>query len=396
MFIGVGVGAWWAGAFHLLTHACFKACLFLGSGSVIHGMHHLTHHREHAAHGHGDGHDAHGAHGDDEHKPRDIRLSADPLDPQDMRNMGGLASLMPKTRLTYLIACIAIAGFPVAAGFYSKDEILWKAFANGSTLVPGWLIWLIGLVAATCTSFYMFRSYYMTFYYKAPSDEHKEHVHESPLNITGVLMALAAACLVIGPLLGWPAVFGGEHNPFSLEKWLEPVTNLSDKYLSGARAFQENHGLEIAFMLVSIGVATLGWFGARFFYRDAAATEARLAALKTQYAGIHRLVYEKYRVDEIYQATFVRGFQWLANAFAWFDATVVDGIVNLMGTLSLLVANIGGLIDKYLVDGAVNGVADLILAGGREIRKTQTGRVNNYVLGVVVGIVILVIVTSLV
>src|SRR5678810_1067009 len=103
MFIGVGVGAWWAGAFHLLTHACFKACLFLGSGSVIHGMHHLTHHREHAAHGgHGGEHDAHGDH---EHKPRDIRLQPDPIDAQDMRNMGGLASLMPKTRWTYLIAC---------------------------------------------------------------------------------------------------------------------------------------------------------------------------------------------------------------------------------------------------------------------------------------------------
>jgi NADH-quinone oxidoreductase subunit L len=395
MFIGVGVGAWWAGAFHLLTHACFKACLFLGSGSVIHGMHHLTHHREHAAHG--DGHDEHGAHhGDDEHKPRDIRLQPDPIDPQDMRNMGGLASLMPKTRLTYLIACIAIAGFPVAAGFYSKDEILWKAYANGSTLVPGMLIWAVGLIAATCTSFYMFRSYYMTFYYRAPSDEHKEHVHESPLNITGVLMALAALCLIIGPLLGWPALFGGEHNPFSLEKWLEPVTNLSDKYLTGARAFTENHTLEMAFMLVSIGVATLGWYVARSLYLDAAKSEARLNAWKAQYASIHRLVYEKYRVDELYQATFVRGFIMSANAFAWFDANVVDWLVNLMGKIALGVAWVGGLIDTYIVDGAVNGVADLVLASGREIRKTQTGRVNNYVLGVVVGIVILVIVTSLV
>src|SRR6185295_9955458 len=146
------------GAFHLLTHACFKACLFLGSGSVIHGMHHLTHHREHSAHGHG-GHDgkhdehAHG-HGDGEHKPRDSRIYADPFDPQDMRNMGGLGQLMPLTRATYFIACLAIAGFPIAAGFYSKDEILWKAFANSSTLVPGALIWLIGIVAATCTSFY--------------------------------------------------------------------------------------------------------------------------------------------------------------------------------------------------------------------------------------------------
>jgi len=149
-------------------------------------------------------------------------------------------------------------------------------------------------------------------------------------------------------------------------------------------------------MLLSIGVATVGWFAARFLYRDAAATEARLAAWKEQYASVHRLVYEKYRVDELYQATVVRAFTGGAAAMAWFDANVVDWIVNLMGKIALGCAWVGGLIDKYLVDGAVNGVADLILASGREIRKTQTGRVNNYVLGVVVGIVILVIVTSLV
>ncbi len=400
MFIGVGVGAYWAGAFHLLTHACFKACLFLGSGSVIHGMHHLTHHREHAAHdAHGDGHDAHdehgAAHGDDEHKPRvDPRVAADPIDPQDMRNMGGLAKLMPKTRWTYLIACIAIAGFPIAAGFYSKDEILWKAFTNHSTLVPGWLIWLVGLVAATCTSFYMFRSYYLTFFGRAPSKEHEEHVHESPASITGVLIALAAACLIIGPLLGFPALFSGKE-PL-LAQWLEPVTNLSAHYLTGARAFTENHGLEIAFMLISIGVATLGWLAARALYFDLAKTEARLASLRVSYARVHALVYEKYRVDEIYQATFVRGFQGLARLLAWFDANAVDGLVNLMGTLSLGAAWISGAIDKYLVDGAVNGVADLLLEGGRRVRRVQTGRINNYVLGVVVGVILLVVITSLV
>src|SRR4029079_4103216 len=137
MFIGVGVGAYWAGVFHLLTHACFKACLFLGSRSVIHGTHHLTHPRDRAhGHGHGD-HDAHDSHGHGEHKPpRDLRLTPDPLAPQDMRNMGGLAALMPKTRWTYLIACWAIAGFPWAAGFFSKDEILWKALSHGSAPGP--------------------------------------------------------------------------------------------------------------------------------------------------------------------------------------------------------------------------------------------------------------------
>jgi NADH-quinone oxidoreductase subunit L len=396
MFIGVGVGAYWAGAFHLLTHACFKACLFLGSGSVIHGMHHLTHHREHA-HGHGShgGDQEHSAHGHDDHPPakRDPRLAPDPVDPQDMRNMGGLGALMPWTKRTYLIACWAIAGFPWAAGFFSKDEILWKAFSNKSTVIPGAAIWLVGLIAATCTSFYMFRSYYMTFEGRAPSDEHKEHVHESPLNITGVLIALAAACLIIGPLLGLPTLF--THKAPLLEQWLDPVTSLTGKYLSGARAFAENHSLEMAFMALSIGVATLGWFLARLLYKDLAKSEARLAAAKVSYAKVHALVFEKYRIDELYDVVFVKNFERAANAMAWFDANVIDGLVNLTGVIARGCAWIGGAIDTYFVDGAVNGVAWLFLQGGRQFRRVQTGRINNYVLGVVVGIVLLVVITSL-
>jgi len=397
MFIGVGVGASWAGVFHLLTHACFKACLFLGSGSVIHGMHHLTHHREHA-HGHGShaGDQEHSAHGHDDHPPakRDPRLEPDPVDPQDMRNMGGLKSLMPSTRMTYLIACWAIAGFPWAAGFYSKDEILWKAFANRSTLVPGALIWFVGLVAATFTSFYMFRSYYLTFEGRAPSAEHKEHVHESPKSITWVLWALAVAAIVVGPVLGLPALF--THKDPLLEQWLEPVTANGAYYLAGARSFLESHGLEMAFMLVSIGVATLGWLAARALYKDLAASEARLAAWKEQFRQVHALVYEKYRVDELYDRVVVRSFARCADALAWFDSRVVDGLVNLMGTITRAVAWADGMVDKYLVDGAVNGVAFLFLEGSRRIRRIQTGRVNNYVLGVVVGIIILVVITSLV
>jgi NADH-quinone oxidoreductase subunit L len=311
-----------------------------------------------------------------------------------MRNMGGLASLMPTTRWTYLIACWAIAGFPWAAGFFSKDEILWKAFSNGSTVIPGAVIWAIGLIAATCTSFYMFRSYYMTFYYRAPSEEHKAHVHESPVNITGVLVFLAAASIIVGPLLGFPMAIS--HQAPLLEHWLEPVTNLTAKYLSGAREFHDNHALEFAFMALSIGVATLGWFAARLLYRDAAATEARMAAWKAQFTTIHSLVFDKYRVDELYQRTFVRGFVVLCDAMSWFDAHIVDWLVNVMGVISRACAWISGAIDTYLVDGAVNGVAQGIIAGGQRVRRLQTGRINNYVLGVVVGIVILVLITSMV
>ena len=394
MFIGVGVGAYWAGTFHLLTHACFKACLFLGSGSVIHGMHKLTHAREHA---HGHGHDEHALHGDDEHKPTaDPRLHPDPHDPQDMRNMGGLAKLMPSTRKTYLIACWAIAGFPWAAGFFSKDEILWKAFANGSTLVPGWLIWLVGLIAATCTSFYMFRSYYLTFYGRAPSVEHQEHVQESPRSITWVLWGLAALCLIVGPLLGLPALLGGEHNPFSLERWLEPVTQFSKLSLVGERAWKELPLVEGAFMLLSIGVATFGWFAARSLYFDLARSEARLAAWRGSWRRLHSLVFDKYRVDEIYSATFVRWFLDFAQLAAWFDAKVVDGAVNLLGTVARGVAWLNGAIDKYLVDGAVNLLAGGIIAGGQRVRRIQTGRINNYLLAATAGVVVIVIVAYIV
>ena len=388
MFIGVGVGAYWAGAFHLLTHAVFKACLFLGSGSVIHGMHHLTHHR-HEQHGHGD-------HGDHGHVVRDPRLAADPLDPQDMRNMGGLAKLMPSTRMTYLIACWAIAGFPWAAGFFSKDEILWKAFSNGSTLVPGWIIWLVGLVAATLTSFYMFRSYYLTFYGREPSEEHKAHVHESPRSITWVLWALAGAALVIGPLLGFPALIGKAlHWEPLLETWLDPVTQFSRLSLVGERAWKEMPVVEGLFMLVSIGVATAGWFAARSLYFDLARTEARLEALKSKYRGIHSLIFDKYRIDEIYEVTFIQWFREFADLFAYFDSRVVDGLVNLMGVATKGVAWVNGAIDRYLVDGAVNFVAESIIYGGGKIRLLQTGRLNNYLLGVTAGVVVIVLVAYL-
>jgi NADH-quinone oxidoreductase subunit L len=197
MFIGVGVGAYWAGAYHLLTHAFFKATLFLGSGSVILGCHHE----------------------------------------QDMRKMGGLGKLMPVTKWTYLVACFAIAGFPWASGFYSKDEILWKAFTQEGMAFPllgmtphlGQLIYLMGIIAATGTSFYMFRSYYMTFtggyrggHGHGHGDEHGHghpHVpHESPRSITFVLVALAAGA-VLAAVIGIPYAWTG-HAPI-LEHWLE-------------------------------------------------------------------------------------------------------------------------------------------------------------------------------
>jgi NADH-quinone oxidoreductase subunit L len=380
MFVGVGVGAWWAGIFHLLTHACFKACLFLGSGSVIHGMHFLHH-----GHGHG-GHD-------EDHAPKDLRLAPDAHDPQDMRNMGGLATLMPWTRLTYLVACLSIAGFPIAAGFYSKDEILWKAMSNGSTFIPGPLLWVVGWVAAGCTAFYMFRSYYMTFYRREATAEMKKHVHESPPTMTYVLAGLAVLAVITGAL-GLPQLWTGAEPLF--EQWLHPVTNLAPFDPGGDRAAMHSHGIEALGMLASVTIALAGWYLARTLYRDEAATAERVAELKARYAGWHRVLYHKYYVDEIYQATFVRGFNVLAAACAWFDRNVVDWVVNATAPLLIGVSQLSGWIDRVFVDGAVNGLADAVVRLGREGRRLQTGRVNNYVYGVVVGVLALFIITSMV
>jgi NADH-quinone oxidoreductase subunit L len=378
MFLGVGVGAWWAGAFHLLTHACFKACLFLGSGSVIHGMHFVQHH-------HGDDHGGGHGHGHEE-KKRDSRLEADPTDPQDMRNMGGLAALMPKTRLTYLIACISIAGFPIAAGFYSKDEILWKAMSNGATVVPGPLLWIIGFLAAGCTSFYMFRSYYMTFYGRQPTEDMKKHVHESPGSMTYVLWGLAILAVITGAL-GLPMLWTGSEPLF--EKFLHPVTSLAP-----FRERIHSHALEAGLMLASIGIATAGWYLAKTLYKDMAASAAKIEELKLRYAGPHKLLYNKYWVDEIYQATFVRGFMALSRGLAWFDKNCIDWLVNAAGAVTRGVSWINGWIDRTFVDGAVNGVANATIRMGRSLRRVQTGRVNNSVYGVVVGVIVLFVITA--
>jgi NADH-quinone oxidoreductase subunit L len=367
MFIGVGVGAYWAGIYHLFTHAFFKACLFLGSGSVIHGMH-WVHHR----HGHGPS------------DPRGARRAPDPADPQDMRNMGGLATLMPSTRWTYLIACLAIAGIPGLSGFFSKDAILYAAFTNPHTLVPGPLLWAIGWIGAGCTAFYMFRSYYMTFRFREPSDEHKKHVHESPRAMTWVLWFLAGGA-VLASVLGLP-----RHPAFAA--WLAPVTEVAERVLG-----PETHhlGLEVGLALLSVGIAVAGILLARFFYADGA-REARRDALRARWDRIHRVLFDKYYVDEAYQATAIRGTLSLSRGLGWFDLHVVDWAVNAMATLGRGLARAGGLIDLYIVDGLVNLVADSTLQAGRKVRRVQTGRINNYAYVVVAGAVALLFVTYLV
>jgi NADH-quinone oxidoreductase subunit L len=394
MFVGVGVGAYWVGIYHLLTHAFFKACLFLGSGSVIHGMHGLTHHREHAAghgHGHGDGH------------ARDPRKEADPLDPQDMRNMGGLALLMPHTRWTYLIACLAIAGIPLFSGFYSKDEILWKAFSTGNIFLSGWLIWGLGAIGALCTAFYMFRSYYLTFHARPPSQEHKAFVHESPRAMTAVLWFLAIGAVLMslaGSFLFLPAAIahklGLHHFVPWMESFLAPSMATSEAFQRAAR--MGTPATELGLMGFSVLLALAGIVAARYLYKDVSRSEAWLKELRERslLSKLHVLIFNKYFVDEIYNLLVVRPFIALTRALGWIDLRIVDGAVNAAGWSLRMVAAFGGWIDRVFVDGAVNLVADATIAAGRRVRRIQTGRINTYVLGVAFGVVILLFVVWLI
>jgi NADH-quinone oxidoreductase subunit L len=348
MFIGVGVGAYWAGVFHLMTHAFFKACLFLGSGSVIHGMHAVEH---------------------------------DEVAVQDMRNMGGLKRVMPLTARTYFIACLAITAAPIPffAGFWSKDEILWKAFTSESTgAVPGMLIYAMGLLAAACTSFYMWRSYYLTFEGPHAREEIATKVHESPPAITYVLATLAFLSTIAGALFGFSLHIVGGHGEPLLEEWLAPVMAHS------AATFSKHElGLELGLMVLSIAIAVGSWSLARARYGD---NRSKSWAEQEKVLPGFTLLQNKYYVDEIYQASVVRAFMGLRLVLADMDRWIVDGIVNGVAVLTRAASWIGGAIDHYLVDGAVNLVADIILGSGARLRKLQTGRIQTYVYGLLGGV----------
>jgi NADH-quinone oxidoreductase subunit L len=359
MFIGVGVGAYWAGVFHLMTHAFFKACLFLGSGSVIHGMHHVIH---------------------------------DEVGSQDMRNMGGLRRVMPGTAWAYKVACIAITAVPPGlAGFWSKDEILWKAWNTHQTaFVPGWLIYSIGLLAALGTSFYMWRSYYLTFEGPHAHAKIKTEVHESPKPIVWVLYVLAGLSIGAGVLFGISSHFTAgvgagllPHEPL-LEQWLHPVTAHNSAQIGDA-----GYGFMYGLMAVSVGGAIAMWYLARERY---GASRAKTWAEDEQRLPGFELLHNKYYVDEIYEATVVRATLQLRLVFAEMDRWIVDGMVNGAGSVGRAMAWLAGAVDRYIVDGTVNFVAEGTLKAGQKLRGMQTGRVQNYVYGILGGIAVLAVI----
>ena len=336
MFLAVGVAAFSTGIFHLVTHAFFKALLFLGAGSVIHAVH-----------------------------------------SNDMQKMGGLKKYLPYTYLTFMAAYLAISGIPPFSGFMSKDEILWATF-NSHLSVPGLgkVLWALGLLGAGLTAFYMTRLVALTFMgaFRGGPDEEK-HVHESPLVMTIPLMTLALLSAV-GGAIGLPAV---SHLPNLLHHFLSPV--LGGHLTSGHEVHA--YGLEVFLMLVSTGVALSGIaLGYHFYLKRPELPEQ----IRARFAGVYRLLVNKYYVDEIYGALFLRPVLKLVALSGLFDLRVIDGAVNLSSRITAKFSFLIGWEDLTIVDGAVNGLADVFQRWGAWIRYVQTGRIQQYLYSVVLGI----------
>ncbi len=376
----IGLAAFAAGAFHLMTHAFFKALLFLGSGSVIHAM----------------------------------------AGEQDMRKMGDLKRYMPVTFMTMMIGTLAIAGIFPLAGFFSKDEILFRAFLTNK------MIWGLGVLTALMTAFYMYRLMSLTFFgtYRGPAWEHAapagpadgDHAHgahddahahghgpwhgphESPQAMTLTLMALAVGAIVAGFISVPPALGGGA----VLEHFLEPSFTAgaaaahavegaapaaeAAQATAAVAAHEEPHisvWAERGLMAFSVMIALIGIVTAYRFYVQNPDTAHRL---KGRYAGAHNLLYNKYFVDELYNATFIKGTMKSAFGLWGFDRRVVDGAVNGAGWLTVFASWVSSLIDRYVVDGAVNLVGRSSEESSFVFRRVQTGLVQNYALLMLAGV----------
>jgi NADH-quinone oxidoreductase subunit L len=316
MFLACGVAAFSAGIFHLMTHAFFKALLFLGAGSVIHAM----------------------------------------SNEQDIRKMGGLKKHLPITYMTFLLACLAIAGIPGFSGFFSKDEILWKALSSSHGHV---LLYVVGLVTALLTAFYMFRLLYLTFHGNERMDAHtKQHLHESPKMMTVPLMVLALFS-VIGGYVGIPHVLGATNY---FDDWLAPVMATTSGH--GGKAATELHmsgtgntGLELGLMFVTVLLIVGAILYARRMYLNSPdlATRAR-----ERFSGLHTVLYNKYFVDEIYGAVVVRPIVY-GSIFLWkvVDVVIIDGLANGLARVGQDMAELF----KYAQSGRVRGYATVFVTG---------------------------------
>jgi NADH-quinone oxidoreductase subunit L len=415
MFMACGVGAFAIGIFHVMTHAFFKALMFLGAGSVIHGMHHE----------------------------------------QDMRRMGGLRKYMPYTYLTFLAGWLAICGIIPFSGFWSKDEILWNAAATRYFSV-GWLVWLVGTIAATCTAFYMTRLVAMTFWGKERflekhhehTPEHEGHLvndhpapvhhgdvpHESPRSMW-VPLAVLAVLATVGGFVGISTAFtGGKHiggrmnivnfldpiiwNPTTryfgthevLDSFGKPLESVAETRIElvpqelepvetpppyGTEGFNLAHSVESKlhsetatewlFIIISLAVAGIGiGLGFLFYVKDTRLPDIWVARLRPLYEAS----YNKYWVDEFFGWAVTRRVMDAARAVFAFDSKVIDGGVNGTAWFTRLSSRLTGATDQYFVDGLVNAIAAFIIRLMSPLfRAAQTGFTQNYALVMVLGLV---------
>ena len=362
MVMAIGVGAYSFGFFHLVTHAFFKAGLFLGSGSVIYAMHHE----------------------------------------QDIRQMGGLRKKLPITYATFLIFCLAISGIPLTSGFLSKDSILASAFAFGT--LTGYKVFAItGFLVALLTAFYMFRLLFLTFHGEPRNKEKYDHAHESPAVMTFPLILLAILSIfafytlnplsaqdgwVIGKWLPVPHSVVPESLRYSFMVQHEALTaeQAHETIIHSTEYTEALHHAHYPAMILSLIVALLGILTAAVFYIWKKVDPDKVS---NSVPWLYKLSLNKWYIDEIYDATFVAGTMALSKFLAWFDATIVDGIVNGAASVTKYVSKLSGIFDSVVVDGLVNLTATLSGVFGLLVRKIQTGKVQTYIVMVVFSLIVL-------
>lgn len=349
MFAALGIGAYTAGIFHLMTHAFFKGLLFLGAGSVMHAT----------------------------------------SGEQDMRNMGGLYRYLKVTSVTFIAGTVAIAGIPPFSGFWSKDEILFESFINGH-----YLLWAVGLLTASLTAFYMFRQVFLVFTGKCRADEHaRQHIHESPKVMTLPLFLLAALA-VVGGVVGIPFFEGGS----PLHNYLDPVFSKDSPHLIAVLTESpENaaHGsLELVLMGISTAAGLLGILLAALMYFEPLKSRApsfmNPKVLSEKFKAIYSLLSNKYYIDEIYDALIVNPIKGLCRLCFSFDLSVIDGLVNGAGWMTRFAAWLSHKFDIYLVDGIFNSMATLVDFNSGIWRRLQTGYLQNYALIIILGLLLII------
>jgi NADH-quinone oxidoreductase subunit L len=349
MIMAIGVGAMSFGMFHLVTHAFFKACLFLTAGSVIYGMHHI----------------------------------------QDIREMGGLRKKMPVTYYTFLMATLALCGIPLTSGFLSKDSILAATLAfahiNGGIT---YIIPVLGFLVAGLTAFYMFRLLILTFLGEPKNMEKYDHCRESPFQMTIPLIVLS--------VLSFFAFFS--FNPFSADSgWIMQMMKTPESLLTGTRGIIYHivdreeytellHHAHYPAMFLSLGVAGLGILTAFVFYFW---KKVNVDSLTEKIKPIYNFSLNKWYFDEFYSATFIAFTMGISRLSAWIDNKIVDGAVNGAATVTSWTSTASGKFDNIVVDGLVNLSGGLVGFFGLVFRKFQTGKIQTYILFLVFGIIVL-------